>query len=825
MRIVHIIDTLNPAAGGPATVVARLAAAQASLGHMVTVLSYMDVAERAVVDKNLHSIPSVGKIRFEYLAAHGGMDWALVMSAREALHRLVRGATVVHLHGVWEPLLKLGARYARRHNIPYILRPAGMLDPWSLRQRWFKKFVAMRLGGYRKMFDRSAFMHTLNRDERDLIGRLKLRCAVEVIPNGVFPEEFANLPPAGTFHTTRPELQGQPYALFLSRLHYKKGLDYLAEGFALAARARSDLHLVVAGPDGGAREDFLARVHDAGLSDRVHVVGPLYGADKLAALVDATLFVLPSRQEGFSLAITEALACAKPVVISPECHFPEVADVGAGRVVALDGTEVGKAITEVASDANLRARMGAAGTRLVREHFTWPSIACRTITAYEEVFARRGPAFTVANPKRMHIVHVISSLAVEAGGPPAVCAGLAGAQAALGHRVTIAAVDLSGKKRVPIPPGVEVADFPITGVERYASSPELSKRLAKNGRDVDFFHLHSVWQFPTFAAARVCWKYHKPYVVLLNGMLERYSVSHRHLLLKRLYWKLREHRVLGRAQGLHCLNTAEIAKAMPWISEMPKFVCGNGINASQLEAMPPRGRFRASDERFGQRPLALFMSRIHPKKGLDRLLPAWKDVLARQPDCRLAIAGGGDADYVAQIDRLIAQHDLGRYVFRLGQVAGDAKWQAIVDADVFVLPSHQEGFSMAITESLAAGVPAVATDECNFTQLTTHDCGVEIKGGDMGAFTRAVTDLLADPVRRARMGANGKSLVRTRFTWEGIVADLQHVYEWIIAGRPMPPDGADVWRPTSPNGESPSFDRDPLHTPAAALSPAGLAAR
>jgi glycosyltransferase involved in cell wall biosynthesis len=271
-----------------------------------------------------------------------------------------------------------------------------------------------------------------------------------------------------------------------------------------------------------------------------------------------------------------------------------------------------------------------------------------------------------------------------------------------------------------------------------------------------------------------------------------------------MYWKLRESKILGRAAGLHCLNVAEIAKAMPWIEALPKFVCGNGIGAQELAAMPPRGRFRAARPEVGDRPLALFMSRVHPKKGLDRLLPVWRDVLEKHPEAVLAIAGGGEADYVAKIDRLIAENNLAPRVIRVGQLAGQAKWEAIVDADVFVLPSHQEGFSMAITEALSAGVPAVATEACNFTQLTTNACGVETPGDDMHAFTAAVNALLSDPARRALLGANGRELVRSRFTWEGIVRDLQWVYEWILDGKPLPPDGADVWRPVGEGAAVPS---------------------
>lgn len=795
MRILHIIESLNPAAGGPATVIARLAAAQAALGHLVTICSYRDAEEIPAIEKNLSTVPGIARVGLEYFQARSRLDWALVLSARPRIRELVRNTTVLHVHGVWEPLLRVASQYATRYRVPYVVRPAGMLDPWSLRQRWFKKYMAMWFGGYRKMFHNCAFMHTLNRDEQGLIGRLHLRCPLEVIPNGVFLGEVDNLPALGTFYERHPELQGKPYVLFLSRLHYKKGLDYLADAFALAAQERPNLHLVVAGPDGGARAEFLQRVERSGVQGRVHVVGPLYGIEKYAALVDAAMFCLPSRQEGFSLAITEALAVGLPAIISTECHFPEVAKAGAGAVVELEPRKIAQRLIEIDANPKLRAAMSQAGRALVRQHYTWPKIAAQTLAGYEQAFERRPPAYTVADPKQMRIVHVISSLAVEAGGPPVVCAGIAGAQAAQGHRVVIATTALPGQQRVSVPAGVEVLEFPIVGVERYASSPALEAWLNKEVPAADFLHLHSVWQFPTFAAARACWRAHKPYVVLLNGMLDTYSVTHRHYSLKRLYWLARERGVLGRAQALHCLNGAEIRRAVDWIGAMPKFICGNGISEAQFARMPARGAFRAAHPEIGARPLALFMSRVHPKKGLDRLLPAWRGVVERHPEARLAIAGTGEESYLQQIDGLIAQHGLRQQVIRVGQLAGVAKWEALVDADVFVLPSHQEGFSMAITESLAAGVPAVATVESNFDQLTTLDCGVEIAGGDMGAFASAVADLLADPERRARQGGHGRALVRGRFTWEGVAADLQRVYRWILQGRPLPTDGADVWRP------------------------------
>jgi glycosyltransferase involved in cell wall biosynthesis len=185
----------------------------------------------------------------------------------------------------------------------------------------------------------------------------------------------------------RPELQGAPYVLFLSRLHHKKGLDVLAEAFRLIAGTRSDVHLVVAGPDDGAARDFQARVAGA-LASRVHLVGALYGVEKFAALVDAACFCLPSRQEGFSVAITEAMACHLPVVISDSCHFPEVEAAHAGIITTLDPRAVAAAVLQILDDPAAAGRMGAAGGNLVRERYTWQAVAAQSLVHYRRADPR-----------------------------------------------------------------------------------------------------------------------------------------------------------------------------------------------------------------------------------------------------------------------------------------------------------------------------------------------------------------------------------------------------------------------------------------------------
>lgn len=382
MKIVHVITSIDPDSGGPQAVVMRLAAAQASLGHDVRVVTQTDDPTLARVARLGATIPGFQKVVWHILPPPGTIEAILCLKARPFLTRIFTNTEQVHLHGVWEPILACAAAIATRNGIPYCVCPAGMLDTWSLAQKPWKKRFALAVA-FRRMLDGAAFLHALNRDEVKLMRPLHLKAPAEIIPNGVFVEEFETLPSAFDFPTMTGLPSGRRFVLFLSRLHYKKGLDLLASAFQLVARQCPDVDLVVAGPDGGAEDDFRNLVRHFGLESRVFMVGPIYGETKLQAFAAAACFCLPSRQEGFSIAITEALACGTPVVITDACHFPEVAAAGAGAVVSLDPMEIATALIDVLSHPLAATTMGYKGRRLVFDNYTWPRIAQWTIALYE----------------------------------------------------------------------------------------------------------------------------------------------------------------------------------------------------------------------------------------------------------------------------------------------------------------------------------------------------------------------------------------------------------------------------------------------------------
>jgi len=390
VKILHVICSLDPKLGGPPVVASRLAASQAALGHAVSILAHETYRSGESVERAraaLGAIPGMDRVAIELLPSATRAERLYAPGAARAFRARADRPDVLHLHGVWEPLLLRAGAYARRAGVPYLVAPHGMLDPWTLAQRRLKKRIALALA-FRRMLNGASAFHALNEDEARALREFRFRPPAPVIPNGVFLEELSPLPPAGEFGASRPEIGARPYALFLGRIHFKKGLDLLADAFALLAPQLPQARLVVAGPDDGYLPKLRAQLGRLGLNGRVVVVGPLYGRDKLAALAGAACFVLPSRQEGFSIAITEALACGVPSVVSRECHFPEVATSGAGVEVALEASSIAEGLRPFLSSPRPPDRRGGPGPALVRERYTWPAIARRSLEVYSGVLAR-----------------------------------------------------------------------------------------------------------------------------------------------------------------------------------------------------------------------------------------------------------------------------------------------------------------------------------------------------------------------------------------------------------------------------------------------------
>ena len=286
---------------------------------------------------------------------------------------------ILHAHGIWMYISKLGRDWARRTGKPHIVSPHGMLDPWALaNSRWKKQLVEI-------WFERShlrevSCLHALCTAELDAIRRYGLSNPVCVIPNGVdLPHGPVADPPPWNEATIEEKV-----LLYLGRIHPKKGLPLLLQSFAKAERS-ADWSLVIAGWDQGGHETELRNlVNSLGIEHNVKFVGPLHGAAKVSALDNADAFVLPSLSEGLPMTVLEAWSHGLPVLMTVDCHLPEGAVVGAAIEVAATSEGLAGGLRELFEmSTDERREMGRKGLALVKERYTWPQVAARMHGVYE----------------------------------------------------------------------------------------------------------------------------------------------------------------------------------------------------------------------------------------------------------------------------------------------------------------------------------------------------------------------------------------------------------------------------------------------------------
>jgi glycosyltransferase involved in cell wall biosynthesis len=336
LKILQVISSVNPSGGGPIEGVNQLGATLECLGHAVEIAS-LDAPTASFLTGSPLPVHALGPSTSGYGFSARLVPWLRANRARyDAV--VVNGLWQYHSFGAWRAL--------RNSDIPYVVYTHGMLDPWFKKQyplKHLKKWLYWPWAEYRVLRDAQAVLFTC--EEERLLARASFwlyRCNEVVVslgtstPRGNAPEAIAS------FYERYPDLRGKKLALFMGRIHPKKGCDLLVEAFAKVLAEQSEWHLVIAGPDSFRLQDELnERAEISRLQDRITWTGMLTGKLKWGALRAAEVFVLPSHQENFGIAVAEALAVELPTLISNKVNiWREVEADGAGIVAAdtLDGT-------------------------------------------------------------------------------------------------------------------------------------------------------------------------------------------------------------------------------------------------------------------------------------------------------------------------------------------------------------------------------------------------------------------------------------------------------------------------------------------------------
>jgi glycosyltransferase involved in cell wall biosynthesis len=340
-----------------------------------------------------HTASKVEPAALRWFHASAPRTWGFSRTLGEALWSEIGRFDIVHIHSVYMFHTLVAATACRRQGIPYIIRPHGTLDPFLLRRGRFKKSAYMALIEKRNL-DLAAAIHYTSEEEMHLAhARFGIQAPAVVVPFGVDPMEFENLPDPTEFGRWFPETRGKRIVLFLSRLNFKKGLEVLVAAFAQLADLR-DVHLVLAGPEDHGYGALVRRwVSNHGLTDRTTFTGMLVERDKRAALSAASVFVLPSRTENFGFAVFEAMAAGVPTIVSDRVHFArELERAGAAVTCGRTSHEVAASIRRVLEDPGFAQRLGVNGRRLVKDRFTWTHVVQALVPVYRNAIARAGAA-------------------------------------------------------------------------------------------------------------------------------------------------------------------------------------------------------------------------------------------------------------------------------------------------------------------------------------------------------------------------------------------------------------------------------------------------
>jgi glycosyltransferase involved in cell wall biosynthesis len=376
LKVLHVIPSVSDQSGGPAQAIFPMCRALMTRGLEVTITTTNDGLTDhplAETNGNGHKLQNVAcnyrGTSTHFFPVQWGHSFKYSRPLASWLDENVKHFDVVHIHAVFNHACLAAARACRKSRVPYIVRPLGTLDPWSLNQKSLKKKLFWKLAG-QKMLNQAGAVHYTTQAELRAVENLLSLSRGKVVPLGV---EFDDVT-VGV--KSQAKVFEAPYVLVLSRLHSKKGLDVLIDAFCELKKLNrfSQWRLVIAGDGNESYVRYLKQL----ASDKdapVTFCGWLQGPEKTSVLRNASLLALPSRQENFGLCVLEALSQGVPVLVSPEVNLAEeIKRAGAGWISAVDKSALAETLASALSNEEERIKRGAAGKKF-SQNFEWDVIA------------------------------------------------------------------------------------------------------------------------------------------------------------------------------------------------------------------------------------------------------------------------------------------------------------------------------------------------------------------------------------------------------------------------------------------------------------------
>ena len=392
----------------------------------------------------------------------------------------------------------------------------------------------------------------------------------------------------------------------------------------------------------------------------------------------------------------------------------------------------------------------------------------------------------------MHIAHILGRSSPEHGGPANELPVQCRAQAKAGHWVTVRVLEgFPGtspaiRMEAPIDWFAGKVQFP----SKLGCSAELKRRLRLDASP-DVYHLHGTWLRAMYYGAVEAKRRRRPYLLHLTGTYEPYSLKTKWFrkCIARCWF---QDRLLREAACLHVNSLQEGENIRVLGFKTPIAIIPGGVDLEEITRRNPVLLSESPWRELKGRPFVLFLSRLHPKKGLDLLIRAWATIRKsetgnrKSDDWMLVIAGTGAPEYVSECRQLAAQFGIANQCFWAGQVNEMQKSWLYTNAQCYILPTSSENFGTTVVESLAYGTPVITTVHTPWADLKKRNCGWVVDN-TVDALCPALCEALKmDAVVRGDMGQAGQKLVHEAYSLESVLKSIEAVYKWVTGVGPEP---------------------------------------
>ncbi|MBV6623070.1 MAG: glycosyltransferase [Rivularia sp. (in: Bacteria)] len=387
----------------------------------------------------------------------------------------------------------------------------------------------------------------------------------------------------------------------------------------------------------------------------------------------------------------------------------------------------------------------------------------------------------------MKILHVIPSISPSLGGPTTVVLNLVKALLDNGIETEIVTTNHNGSKPLDVPlyqkieyQGVPVWFLPYFSppMKEFIFSPAMTKWLWQNINNYDILDNHYLFSYAPSTAAAIAKWHNIPYTIRTQGQLTSWALT-QSKLKKQIYSMLVERRNLNNAAAIHCTTEAEAIDVRKYGIKAPIIKLPLGV---EQIAVNPQAKLRLHSL-YNISPttlIILFLSRLRHNKSPDMLIKALSLINTNCLDFHLLIAGDGELDYIDYLKQLIKSLNLNNRVTFTGFVQNEQKNLLLQGADMFVLPSVSENFSIATAEAMAAGLPVIVTPGVQLApEIIAANAGLVAKE-DVNALKLAISHLLTYPKLRQELGQNGSIWANNHYCWNQIASNLEKVYSAII---------------------------------------------